>query len=160
MATRRAGVTDRLLSVARFGYAHWFFGNLYEAVVRVPDRLVATNDGTTPLGPGSPARYYLPVAPITVASTVAALATAEEHDRRWLAVAATCTVSAALSTAYLVRAINVPLLFHHNEFSDAEQRALLRTWYWLNGFRLAAVVGAWWSVQHAASPNRGASVRP
>lgn len=28
-----------LLTIAQLGYAQWFFGNLYEAVVRVPDRL-------------------------------------------------------------------------------------------------------------------------
>jgi hypothetical protein len=29
-----------LLTIAQLGfYAHWFFGNLYEAVVRVPDRV-------------------------------------------------------------------------------------------------------------------------
>jgi len=27
------------LAIAQLGYAHWFFGNVYEAVVRVPDRL-------------------------------------------------------------------------------------------------------------------------
>jgi hypothetical protein len=28
-----------LLTLCQLGYAHWFFGNLYEAVVRIPDRL-------------------------------------------------------------------------------------------------------------------------
>jgi hypothetical protein len=28
-----------LLAISQLGYAHWLFGNLYEAVVRVPERL-------------------------------------------------------------------------------------------------------------------------
>jgi hypothetical protein len=33
-----------LLSIAQLGYAHWFFGNLYEAVVRAPDRVAKDYD--------------------------------------------------------------------------------------------------------------------
>jgi hypothetical protein len=28
-----------LLAIAQLGYAHWFFGNLYEAMVRIPERI-------------------------------------------------------------------------------------------------------------------------
>jgi hypothetical protein len=33
-----------ILSVAQLGYAHWFFGNLYEAIVKVPSRLAEMVD--------------------------------------------------------------------------------------------------------------------
>jgi len=65
---RRELLTDRLLGVAEFSHAHWFFGNLYEALVKIPDRLAASDASPglprTPLGAGSPGRYYAPIAPI------------------------------------------------------------------------------------------------
>jgi hypothetical protein len=57
-----------LLTIARLGYAHWFFGNLYEAVVRVPDRLAKADELglddrrlATVLSPGSPVGTTSPV---------------------------------------------------------------------------------------------------
>jgi hypothetical protein len=50
-------------AVARAGLAHWFFGNLYEAIVHVPERLTPDDALFTA---GSPVRYYLPVAPVTL----------------------------------------------------------------------------------------------
>lgn len=49
---RRDVFTDRLLDVAEFTHAHWFFGNLYEALVKVPHR-VAASEATREL-PRSP----------------------------------------------------------------------------------------------------------
>ncbi len=41
-STRR--FSDAALAVAQVGLAHAFFGNLYEGVVRVPDRLARERD--------------------------------------------------------------------------------------------------------------------
>src|SRR5258707_2172901 len=56
-----------LLSIAQLGYAHWFFGNLYEAVVRVPERLAKDYEPgkddrrlATVFSSRSPVRYYVP----------------------------------------------------------------------------------------------------
>ncbi|GAA2757603.1 hypothetical protein [Actinopolymorpha rutila] len=90
---RRRQVSGRLLTLAQFGHAQWFFGNLYEAVVRVPDRLAAeAGDGhaRSPLGAGSPLRYYVPAIPATFPATLAALWSGREASpevRRWLVVA-------------------------------------------------------------------------
>jgi hypothetical protein len=32
----RRRATGTLLTIAQLGYAHWFFGNLYEAIVKIP----------------------------------------------------------------------------------------------------------------------------
>ena len=32
----RRRATGSLLTIAQLGHAHWFFGNLYEATVKVP----------------------------------------------------------------------------------------------------------------------------
>jgi hypothetical protein len=103
----RRRVTGTLLTIAQLGYAHWFFGNLYEAIVKVPDRLVSDQEPgaagthvTALLGPGSPLRYYLPGAPVTFAATLAALATGWDtpNDRRWLMAAAAWSMAGGAIT--------------------------------------------------------------
>jgi hypothetical protein len=58
--------TARLLDIAKLGYAQWLFGNIYESVVKIPERLATDPNRTSVLGPGSPLRYYAPVLPVTV----------------------------------------------------------------------------------------------
>ena len=83
--TRRA-LADASLTVAALTHAHWFFGNLYEAVVKVPHRVAASEDTPvlrrTPLGPGSPGRYYAPLAPVAFPAVALALAAARTHSAR------------------------------------------------------------------------------
>ncbi|GAA4053267.1 hypothetical protein GCM10023063_47080 [Arthrobacter methylotrophus] len=110
-ADRRDVIADRLLDIAEFSHAHWSFGNLYEALVKIPDRVAAseTTPGLprSPFGAGSPGRYYAPVAPISAPAAIAALATGWNHarSRRWLMVAAASSTTGAAATAYLLRSI-------------------------------------------------------
>ncbi len=65
-----------LASFAGLGHAHWFFGNLYEAIVLAPGwKSMAGTPvqlGGGFLAPGSPVRYYIPATPATAVLTVAA----------------------------------------------------------------------------------------
>ena len=76
--TRRR-VLVALLAFAVLGHAHWFFGNLYEAVVLIP-QFAAAPEQRLPISaggvlvPGSPALYYVPRLPLTVPAALAALA--------------------------------------------------------------------------------------
>ena len=101
---RRRSATASLLTIAQLGHAHWFFGNLYEAVAKIPERLADDPDlvvrgeavsMTSLLRPGSPVRYYLPVAPITVVASVSALIAGWDtpSDRRWLGTSVVGTLS-------------------------------------------------------------------
>lgn len=141
-----------LLKVAKVGHAHWFFGNVYEAVVRVPHRL-ASDRSTSVLGSGSPVRYYLPGTPATFPAAVAALVSGRNNreSRMWLLGGAACSLSAAAATAYIVRAVNVKLFFSTQQLSAEEQKALLRTWYRVNAFRIIASGGAWLALRWAQS---------
>jgi hypothetical protein len=154
----RRRATGTLVTIAQLGYAHWFFGNLYEAIVKVPHRLVSDQEpaaaGTHPaalFGPGSPLRYYLPGAPVTFAAALAALATGWDtpNHRRWLMAAAACSMAGGAITASLVRTVNLPLLFTDQSPPPDEQDRLLRRWYRLNRWRLVAVGGAWLAAQQA-----------
>ena len=152
-ATRRARCTATLLELAQLAHAQWFFGNVYEAVVRLPERLAYSVDGgidqrpASVLGPGSPVRYYVPAAPVGVASTLGALITSrgDARARRWLAISTGCWVSGAAVTAYLVRRVNIKLFFAVDPAAPpppVDREALLHIWYRLNVLRIAAAGGA------------------
>ena len=159
-ATRQARRTATLLELAQFAHAQWFFGNVYEAIVRVPERLAdSVSDRidrrpTSLLGAGSPVRYYVPAAPVAVASTLGAVITARGNarGRRWLAISSGCWVSGAALTAYLVRKVNIRLFFASDAATlppPADREALLRTWYRLNVLRIAAAGGALFATYRA-----------
>lgn len=125
------------------GLAHWFFGNLYEAVVDVPGLLAAARDDREPrlLGTGSPVRYYAPVAPLTLAATGATIVEGwrSRADRRAVLAAFAGTVTATGLTGYLVRTVNVRLLREGNRLPAAERRELVTRWHRVNAVRLVAL---------------------
>lgn len=167
LPSRPSRLARVLLAGAQFGLAQWFFGNLYEAVVRIPDRLAHRRDlAVLPgepvtvgsmLRPGSPVRFYVPVGPVTVGAAVAALAAGRHGpvaQRWWSTASVVGTVTAGLSTAYVIRAINVRLFFAAEPPSADEREALLRRWYALNAIRMVATAVAWVGAQRARSSAR------
>jgi hypothetical protein len=146
----RRRLAGALLNVARLGQAEAFFGNVYEAVVKVPHQF-ATNRllaGQPPFRLGSPALYFVPAGPVTLAASAGALA-AGEHDRRWLATSTAATTAAGLLTAYVVTKVN-NRLFSDAEAPPPEERdRLLRRWYRLNAVRIALVGAAWFAAERA-----------
>ncbi|WP_427131342.1 hypothetical protein [Pseudarthrobacter sp. S9] len=141
---RRDVLTDRLLGVAEFSHAQWFFGNLYETVVKVPHR-IATSEASTdlprsPFAAGSPARYYVPIAPVIVPAAVAALLTGwnRADSRPWLVLAAASSAAGGAATGYLLRSVNPRLFFGAQPLSEMRRKPLLKKWYRINAFRLAA----------------------
>ncbi|WP_344919738.1 hypothetical protein [Streptosporangium oxazolinicum] len=141
-------------TAARLGQVHWFFGNVYEAMVDMPQLLADARSDRAPelLGAGSPLRYYLPVAPVTLAATAATLVGGWRSggDRRAVIAAAAGTVSATALTAYLVRTVNLPLLRGDEPLGEAEVRGLVRTWHRGNLARLLALAVAMWALGHGA----------
>ncbi|MER5266200.1 DUF1772 domain-containing protein [Actinosynnema sp. NPDC002837] len=130
-------------AIARLGQAHWFFGNVYEAVVDVPRLLADARPNRAPglLAAGSPVRYYMPAAPVTLAATAVALARSG-GDRRDVATAAAGTLVAAALTVYLVRTVNLRLLRDTEPLTDDDRRRLTTTWHRGNLLRLLALAVA------------------
>lgn len=137
-----------LLTVARVGQAQAFFGNVYEAVVKVPDvfarnRVLA---GRSPFRVGSPTLYFVPAGPVTLAASVGALVTGG-RNRRWLAASTGATAAAGVLTAYVVSQVNKPLLL--DEEPSDRSAELLRRWHLLNAVRIALVGTAWYASERA-----------
>jgi hypothetical protein len=143
-------VAGLLANVARVGQAQAFFGNVYEAVVKVPhtfahDRSLA---GSARLRLGSPTLYFVPSGPVTMAASVGALA-AGGRDRRWLGASTAATAAAGLLTAYVVTRVNTRLFQDEDAPSAEERDRLLRRWYRLNAVRTALVGTAWFASERA-----------
>ena len=139
-----------LLNLARVGQAQAFFGNVYEAVVKVPHTFAENRElaGRTPFRRGSPTLYFVPAGPVTLAASVAALAVGEQ-DRRWLGASTTATVAAGALTAYVVTKVNHPLLLNEKAPTAQEREVLLRRWYRLNAVRMALLGAAWLASERA-----------
>lgn len=152
---RRDVFADQLLDVAEFSHAHWFFGNLYEALVKVPDRVAASEPSRelprSPFGAGSPGRYYAPVAPINAPAVIGALIAGWNHQpsRTSLLVAAASSATGAAATVYVLRFLNPRLFFSPQPLGEDERRPLLRHWYRIHAVRLAASAVALAAVHHA-----------
>lgn len=139
-----------MLNVARVGQAQAFFGNVYEAVVKVPHWFAHERSlvGRTPLRAGSPTLYFVPAGPVTLTASVGALV-AGGHDRRWLATSTAASVAAGLVTAYVVTQVNKRLFLDAAAPAPEEQEVLLRRWYRLNAVRIALVGTAWFAAEKA-----------
>lgn len=146
--------------MARMGLLAWFFGNLYEAAVGMPQLLAdarARRRGL--LRTGSPVRYYAPVAPMAFGATAATLVRGWRTgaDRRAITATAVSLASAAALSGYLIRSVNVRLLTSDEPLSDGDRRRLIATWHVVNGVRLGALGIAMASLSqvgssYAASP--------
>ena len=161
---RRDFLADRILGVAEFSHAHWFFGNLYEVLVKIPHRVAAAEASRelprSPFGAGSPGRYYAPIAPINAPAAIAALVAGWNHadSRPWLLVAAASSTTGAAATAYLLRSINPDLFFSPQPLSETRRNPLLKRWYRVHAVRLAASAVALAAIHEARTlrlRNRG-----
>ena len=140
-------------TLAQLGYAHTFFGNLYEATAKVPHRIAGdgADDSRLPsmLSAGSPARYFVAGVPITVGSTVGALLTGwkDPGNRRSLTAATASFAAAGALTGYVVPVLNTKLFVAGDPLTRDERDRLLRTWYRLNAVRMVALGAGWLALQ-------------
>jgi hypothetical protein len=146
----RRRLAGALLNVARLGQAQAFFGNVYEAVVKIPhtfahDRVLV---GQRLLKPGNPTLYFIPAGPVTLAASVGALV-AGGHDRRWLGASTAASVAAGLVTAHVVTKVNNRLFLDPETPAPEERDALLRRWYRLNAARFTLLGAAWFAAEKA-----------
>lgn len=142
-------------TTARLGLTAWFFGNLYEAMVGMPQLLADAQPQRTPrlMAPGSPVRYYAPAAPLAVAGTAVSLVkTWNSGGNRSLITTTTISMaSAAALTAYLVRSVNVHLLKSDVALSEQDRQRMVTTWHTGNAVRLVALVIAGASLSRATA---------
>lgn len=132
--------------VALVGLTAWFFGNLYEGLVGVPQLLAGSHSRRKPgvLAVGSPVRYFAPVAGVALAPTAVSLVQAGRTGASppLIGVAAACVASAAGLSGYLIRTVNLPLLTADVSLTSWDRDRLVRRWHRVNAVRLVALAGA------------------
>lgn len=141
--------------VTRAGLTAWFFGNLYEGLVGVPQLLASARSRPRSgvLAVGSPVRYFAPLAGASFAPTVVCLVLAfrGRANRQLTTVAAGCIASAVGLSVYLIRTVNLPLLTANESLSSLDRDRLVRRWHRVNAVRLVALAGALGSLSRLAA---------
>ncbi|GAA1397251.1 hypothetical protein GCM10009613_49620 [Pseudonocardia kongjuensis] len=153
------------LALARLTHAQWLAVNLYEAVVRMPERLADEHDradrppGRGPLRRGSPAHYHVPAIPLVLGSAVAAAGTGPGSPgaRRAALVAAGSSLVATVLSGYLVRTVNLRLLGDGPPIAADERERLLARWDKVNGVRLVLLAVATAGFEYAGRADQDSS---
>ena len=124
--------------------AQWFFGNLYEGVVLVPNlrSLIETKSraggALFETKRSSPVAYYVPVSLMMVPLIITLTIRAWLDHRPGLPYITFACLPLALGlalTVYIVRAISLPLFFHA-QLDLTQTEKLLKRWKALNCVRL------------------------
>jgi hypothetical protein len=150
------------LTLVRLSHTQWFFVNLYESVVRMPERLADQHDSATrspqggPFGWGSPAHYHLPAASVVLGSALTAVATAGRRREGWRAIvlATASSLSATAISGYIIRTVNLRLFDDGPPIAAEERTRLVGRWYALNGVRLTLLAIATLGYEYAAWSRR------
>jgi len=131
---------------AQLGQAAWFFGNLYEGLVGMPQLLADARPTRSPglLTAGSPVRYFAPVAAVALGPTGITLIKGWRAgaDRRLIAATAAGVGSALALSGYLIPTLTRPLLIGSEPLAGTDREQLIVTWHRLNALRLVALAGA------------------
>ncbi|MFD2574370.1 hypothetical protein ACFSUS_27290 [Spirosoma soli] len=127
--------TIKLLIICLVGFVHWFFGNLYEAVVLSPN-LILADDRVAMLAASrqlfsvsAPYYYYLPWSPLAIGLTVYLWFRLRQTEfvpaRPWITYAAVFAISAGLVTGYIIATFNLTLWVGSAPYSEAELARLI-----------------------------------
>ncbi len=112
----------------------------------MPDRLADDREAGRREGlltGGSPVHYYLPAAPLLLASTGAAVAGRwhRSEARRALLAGAVCSAAGVVMTGYLIPTVNHRLLVGP-KLPEQERQQLVKRWHRINRARLMLAAGA------------------
>lgn len=139
-------VLQSTLLFALFGIAGGFYGNLYEAVVLVPEWQISPRSishWASPYAAKSPTRYYVPIEPLSTIALWLGLGMTGRMPwrtnsllRRWLLFASICGLATQGLTAYIVLQLNMPLFFDADRPPYSVLVNLLDQWELFNAFRI------------------------
>jgi hypothetical protein len=134
---------NTLLLFSLFGITLWFFGNLYEAVVIVPNMLensvAKAHAWQAFFTTTNPVFFYVPLAPLaTVAAIILYFRVRKASTvlKSQLRIAAICSVLALAIGAYIIIQINLKLFFGDIGKYAGELHGLAVLWNILNGVRV------------------------
>jgi hypothetical protein len=139
---------DRLLVFALFFMAYWFFGNLYEEIVLIPNQLVVNSFDVLTCWQSyfsitDQAYYYIPGMLVAVMSTcISYFRSKDRVQRSWLKKASIFSMIATALTIVIVNEINEKIF--HDDLTKYKDRLQFYSTLWLigNAVRLSLVGSA------------------
>jgi hypothetical protein len=139
---------DRLLVFALFFMAYWFFGNLYEEIVLIPNQLVVNSFEVLTCWQSyfsvtDQAYYYIPGMLVAVMSTfISYFKSKDRVQRSWLKKACIFSMIATSLTIVIVNEINEKIF--HDDLTRYKDQLNFYSTLWLvgNAVRLALVGSA------------------
>lgn len=109
----------------------------------MPDLLADARAKREPrlVGPGSPVRYFAPVAPLVFGATTVTLVQSLQSggDRRLIATTAASMATATALSAYLIRSVNRDLLTSDEPLSERDRHRIVTCWHKTNAVRLVVL---------------------
>lgn len=135
---------DQLLLISFFFMAYWFFGNLYEEIVLIPNQLVNPVEALTCwqsyFSITDQVYYFVPCMLIAVMGTCILFFRSKERvQRSFLKKAMIFSMIAAGLTIVIVNEINEPLFYGDVEKFKGDIRMLVILWLLGNAVRLYLV---------------------
>ncbi len=139
---------DRLLLFALFFMAYWFFGNLYEEIVLIPNQLVVNSFEVLTCWQSyfsitDQAYYYIPGMLVAVLSTCVLFFRSKDRvQRSWLKKASALSMIATALTIVIVNEINEKIF--HDDLNKYKDQLNFYSSLWLagNAVRLSLVGSA------------------
>jgi hypothetical protein len=139
---------DKLLLFALFFMAYWFFGNLYEEIVLIPNQLVVNSFEVLTCWQSyfsvtDQAYYYIPGMVLAVMSTcVVYFRSKDRVQRSWLKRASIFSMIATALTIVIVNEINEKVF--HDDLTKYKDQLQFYSSLWMvgNGVRLGLVGSA------------------
>jgi hypothetical protein len=141
----------RLTAFSLLGFAHWFFGNLYETIVLSPNILLATSklevlENIRDLFHiSAPYYYFLPWSPISILLVVILYGKAyhisEPLLRKWAASAMYLAIAAGVVTYFIITKYNVVLWIGNRKLSEDELQEMILANFFIGNLRLILILG-------------------
>lgn len=127
-----------------FFFAYWFFGNLYEEIVLVPNQLVDTYEALSCwqmyFKITNPVFYYIPFTPLAVVGAfVLHFHAKDERQKKILKRASLFGLTSVLITVIIVTQLNTKLFFGDLEKYKTELFEMSVLWLFANAIRLYTV---------------------
>lgn len=135
---------NKLLYLALFCMAYWFFGNLYEEIVLIPNQLVNSMDSLTCwqayFSVTDQLYYFVPcVSASVILTTILFFKSKERLQRKFLKKATIFIMLATGLTIIIVNEINEKLFYGNLEEFKPQLQFLVSLWLLGNAIRLCMV---------------------
>ena len=148
--------TTKISALSLLGFLHWFFGNLYEAIVLSPNMWWADSQSAMlenirqVFHISAPYYYYLPWSPLSLLLVFYLFFHVRHHPnpllKKWVGVAMATAIVAGALTYYIIVTFNLTLWVGHGPVSAPRLASMVRASFWVGTARMLVVAATAYSL--------------